>query len=163
MNSDAMTVLALNMVIYVIEHGYIFVQQNNFLKWLYQFILLPAMCESGSCSKVSPILGIVYLFHFGNSDNSIGYLFVVLLCVFCWFFFLMNLIGFLKCFLLNTPFCEMFVQVFCPFFFHWVVSFFSIYNSLCILNINHLLDICIVKTSHSVTCLSSLLLMSIME
>lgn len=74
MNSDAMTILYMSLI----EHGYLFIQPKNFFKLLYQFILLPAMCESYSCSTSSPTLGIVSLFHLNSSGDGI----VVSLCGF---------------------------------------------------------------------------------
>ena len=78
------------------------------------------------------------------------YFFVVLSCI-----FLMNGAEFSSCFgYLNILFCEVSVQVFCP-FFDWVVCLFLICSSACILYRSHLLDICIVKAAHWLAYLSS--------
>lgn len=92
---------------------------KSFLKWLYQFILLPAMFESCSCSKSSPPLVAVSLFFILAILLMLLWSFVVLSCI-----FLMSWMDFSKAFsYVNIPFCEVSVQVFCP-FFDWEVCLF---------------------------------------
>lgn len=55
---------------------YIFLLYKKFpncsLKWLCNFALLSAVCESSVCSKSSPVFGIISLLNFNHSIRSVG-------------------------------------------------------------------------------------------
>ena len=134
-----------------------------FPQWLYHFTVPPTVHKGSNFSTSSPILIFVFVFVLivailmdvrllSHSFDS---------CFpndkWCWASFHV-LIGHLYIF-----FGEMSIQIFCPFFNQivWTFLLLSFRSSLCILDINSLLDIWFANNfSHSVGCLLTLLIVS---